>query len=446
MDFADIGLDNRLVKLLDIKGFKQSTDIQSQAIPYALRGLDLLASSKTGSGKTFAFLLPALNRMLRQKALTKKDARMLFLAPTRELAKQLYVELKSLSESFSFKSVLLLGGENFNDQIKQLRQNPVLVVGTPGRVADHLEHRSLFLNGLEMLVLDEADRMLDLGFSEQLKAINKAADHRKRQTLMFSATLEHAQLYSMTDELLKKPKQISIDSSRVQHQDIEQSFYLADHIEHKLDMLPAQLNAQDFNQAIVFTATRADTVKLSALITEKGISCLALSGELLQNQRNNVMQDFAAKRYKVLITTDLASRGLDLSNVSLVINFDLPKFTDEYVHRVGRTGRAGNTGKAISFVGPKDWRSFEALEKYFQKPLSPTNMEGLEASFTGLQPIKVKPQTPKSKNQSVKAAKTKSSMKGKKRVMPAQNVDMGHAPILKRKRVETDIDPDTESG
>jgi superfamily II DNA/RNA helicase len=444
LDFADIGLDNRLVKLLDIKGFKQSTEIQSQAIPYALRGLDLLASSKTGSGKTFAFLLPALNRMLRQKALTKKDARMLFLAPTRELAKQLYAELKSLSESFSFKSVLLLGGENFNDQIKQLRQNPLLVVGTPGRVADHLEHKSLFLNGLEMLVLDEADRMLDLGFSQQLKAINKAADHRKRQTLMFSATLEHAQLYSMTDELLKKPKQISIDSSRVQHQDIEQSFYFADHIEHKLDMLPAQINAQDFNQAIVFTATRSDTVKLSELLTEKGISCLALSGELLQNQRNNVMQDFAAKRYKVLITTDLASRGLDLSNVSLVINFDLPKFTDEYVHRVGRTGRAGNTGQAVSFVGPKDWRSFEALEKYFNKSLNPTNMEGLEASFTGLKPVLKKPKIEKAKKLKNRTASTKKASTGKKRVIPAQSIDIGHAPILKRKRVDADIDPDTE--
>lgn len=442
MDFADLGLDNRLVKLLDIKGFKQSTDIQSQAIPYALRGLDLLASSKTGSGKTLAFLLPALNRMLRNKALTKKDARMLFLAPTRELAKQLYVELKSLSESFSFKSVLLLGGENFNDQIKQLRQNPLLVVGTPGRVADHLEHRSLFLNGLEMLVLDEADRMLDLGFSQQLKAIHKAADHRKRQTLMFSATLEHAQLYGMTDELLKKPKQISIDSARVQHQDIEQSFYLADHIEHKLEMLPAQLNAQEFNQAIVFTATRSDTVKLSELLTEKGLSCLALSGELLQNQRNKIMQDFAAKRYKVLITTDLASRGLDISNVSLVINFDLPKFTDEYVHRVGRTGRAGNTGKAVSFVGPKDWRGFEALEKYFQKPLNPTNMEGLEATFTGLKPVVNKPKKAAAKKPKSQSTQPKKPSIGKKRVIPVQSIDMGHAPILKRKRV--DIDPDTE--
>jgi superfamily II DNA/RNA helicase len=445
LDFADLGLDNRLVKLLNVKGFKQSTEIQSQAIPYALRGLDLLASSKTGSGKTLAFLLPALNRMLRQKALTKKDARMLFLAPTRELAKQLYVELKSLAETFSFKSALLLGGENFNDQIKQLRQNPVLVVGTPGRVADHLEHRSIFLNGLELLVLDEADRMLDLGFSEQLKAINKSADHRKRQTLMFSATLEHAQLYSMTDELLKKPKQINIDSSRVQHQDIDQSFYLADHIEHKLEMLPAQLNAQEFNQAIVFTATRADTVKLAEQLTEQGIPCLALSGELLQNQRNNVMQDFAAKRYKVLITTDLASRGLDISNVSLVINFDLPKFTDEYVHRVGRTGRAGNTGKAASFVGPKDWRCFEALEKYFQKSLEPQKMEGLEATFTGLAPIKTKTAIKKAKTQGAKPAKTKKPTKHKKRVMPSQNIDMGHAPILRRKRAEADIDPDTES-
>ena len=444
MDFADIGLDNRIVKLLGIKGFKQATDIQSQAIPYALRGTDLLASSKTGSGKTFAFLLPALNRMLRQKALTKKDARMLFLAPTRELAKQLYVELKSLSELFSFKSVLLLGGENFNDQIKQLRQNPVLVVGTPGRVADHLEHRSLFLNGLELLVLDEADRMLDLGFSQQLKAINKAADHRKRQTLMFSATLEHAQLNRMTDELLNKPKKIQIDSSRVQHEDIEQSFYFADHIEHKLEMLPAQLAAQDFNQAIVFTATRADTVKLAEMLTEKGVSCLALSGELLQNQRNNVMQDFAAKRYKVLITTDLASRGLDISNVSLVINFDLPKFTDEYVHRVGRTGRAGNTGKAVSFVGPKDWRSFEALESYFQKSLSPINMEGFEASFTGLKPLVKKAKTEKKQKAKDKSNATKKANVGKKRVIPSDGIEMGHAPILKRKRVDGDIDPDTE--
>lgn len=401
LQFHEIGLDNRLLKIIENWGFQTPTEIQSSAIPVVNAGKDLLASSKTGSGKTLAFLLPAIQKVMRTKSFSRQDPRVVILAPTRELAKQVFGELKKLTASTPYKTALILGGENFNDQAKEFKKSPVFVVATPGRLADHLEHRHLFIDNIEMLILDEADRMLDLGFAPQLKAINAAANHRRRQTLMFSATLNHKQVNDIASDMLREPRRVAIGYVNEEHQDITQSFYLTDHLDHKEAVLERVLAEENYQQLMIFTATRADTDRLAKIFIERGIKAVALSGDLSQTARNRIMNEFERGLHKVLVTTDVASRGLDIANVSHVINFDMPKHAEEYVHRIGRTGRAGQQGKAISFVGPKDWQSFKNIEVFLDKTMTFSVFDGLAPKFKGLVP------KPKSHTKTKSASKKK---------------------------------------
>ncbi|GHA33792.1 DEAD/DEAH box helicase [Photobacterium aphoticum] len=410
MQFKDLGLDQRLLQKLNHLAFNKPTEIQQTAIPVAIMGKDVLASSKTGSGKTLAFLLPAMQRMYRSKPFTRRDPRVLILTPTRELAKQVFAHLRPLNAGTPYDAALIVGGENFNDQVKALRNDPMFVVATPGRLADHLEHRSTHLDGLEMLILDEADRMLDLGFEAQLRRIHEAANHRRRQTLMFSATLDHADVVSIASDMLDAPKRISIGHSAEQHSDITQRFFLCDHLDHKQALLDKILETEDYNQLIIFTATRSDTERLTKELNERKMKAVALSGELNQVQRNNIMSQFERDCHKILVTTDVASRGLDIDKVTHVINFDMPKHAEEYVHRIGRTGRAGNKGDAISLVGPKDWKSFKNVEAFLQQTIEFSTIEGLEGKFKGLKPapkkkfVKKKPVAKKPVEKKVAAA------------------------------------------
>ncbi|MEZ9744772.1 DEAD/DEAH box helicase [Vibrio splendidus] len=441
MHFKDLGLDNRLLKNLKHYDFKKATEIQSKAIPVAIAGKDLLASSKTGSGKTLAFVLPMIHKALKTKAFSAKDPRGVILAPTRELAKQVYGELRSMLGGLSYEATLILGGENFNDQVKALRKYPRFIVATPGRLADHLEHRSLFLDGVETLILDEADRMLDLGFAPELRRIANAAKHRRRQTLMFSATLDHAEVNGIANEMLGAPKRISVGVSNEQHLDITQKFYLCDHLDHKEAILDRVIEEAEYRQVMIFTATRADTDRLTDKLNEKKLKAVALSGNLNQTQRNAIMSQFERAVYKILVTTDVASRGIDIPNVSHVINFDMPKHTEEYVHRVGRTGRAGNKGDAISLVGPKDWDSFKRVELYLQQDLTFSVLEGLKGKFKGIKPRKpaFAKGGPAKKKTSTQVKKTpKKPVKRDKSFH--QNVAVGDTVFIPKKKVAPKVD------
>ncbi|MEL7292427.1 MAG: DEAD/DEAH box helicase [Pseudomonadota bacterium] len=441
MQFKDLGLDNRLLKNLKHYDFKQATEIQQRAIPVAIAGKDLLASSKTGSGKTLAFVLPMLHKSLKNKAFSAKDPRGLILAPTRELAKQVYGELRSMLGGLSYDATLVVGGENFNDQVKALRRYPKFIVATPGRLADHLEHRSLFLDGLETLVLDEADRMLDLGFAPELRRIHKAAKHRRRQTLMFSATLDHTDVNEIASEMLDAPKRIAIGAGSEEHKDITQKFYLCDHLDHKEAILDRVLSDAEYKQVIIFTATRADTERLTEKLNEKKLKAIALSGGLTQTQRNTIMSQFERAVFKILVTTDIASRGLDIANVTHVINFDMPKHSEEYVHRVGRTGRAGNKGDAISLVGPKDWDSFKRVETFLQQDLAFSELEGLKGKFKGIKPRK--PDL-RGKGKALKKAKPQAKKATKKPIKRDksfhQNVAVGDSVFIPKKKVAPKTD------
>lgn len=434
MQFDQFKLDRRLLTAVEHMGFTNATEIQHQAIPAAMSGHDLIASSKTGSGKTLAFLLPALNRLMKNRALSKKDPRVLILTPTRELAKQVFSQLKLVSAGTQFKSVLILGGENFNDQVKVLDKDPHIIVATPGRLADHLAKGLFYLHGLELLILDEADRMLDLGFADQLKQINLAADHRKRQTLMFSATLDHDQVNEFAKDLLNKPKKIAIGSMTSEHKDIAQRFFLSDHLDHKQALLEHFLKNEKSQQIIIFTATRSDTERLATQLNAQEIDAVALSGELKQSERNRIMESFAKGQHRILVTTDLASRGLDLVNVSHVINFDLPKHSEEYIHRIGRTGRAGAQGDAISFIGPKDWQSYLNIKGLLQQEIEFSTIAGLAAKFKGLKPKKkVSNNSDQTKAKSTKKAKKPSAPKTKKKIVFSDE-DFADKPMIRKKK------------
>lgn len=437
MLFSDLPIDHRIVKNLTTAQLSELTAIQSQAIPHALLNKDILAASKTGSGKTLAFVVPMANRLLTQKTLSKADPRALILAPTRELAKQVYGVVKQTIANTSLQANLIVGGENYNDQAKLLRSNPHILVGTAGRIADHLTDRHFFLHGLELLILDEADRMLELGFSEQLAIIHGQADHRKRQTMMFSATIEQAQIKQITSQLLKEPQKIVVDSSSQPHKDITQSFYYSDNVSQKDSQLIKLLNIVSQEQAIVFTATRNDTGRIGGMLNELGLNAVALNGELLQKQRSQILQDFSKGKFSILVTTDLAARGLDISNVAQVINYDLPKFPEEYVHRIGRTGRAGRQGKAASLVGKNDWQSFQAIQANYLDKVTFGVVEGIETKFSG-----IKPRPKKIHKPFLKPIKPKLSTTYKKapaRIKTMNSTDAGHAPIKRKQRNTGDL-------
>ncbi len=323
-----------------------------------------------------------------------------------------------------------------------LEKDPHFIVATPGRLADHLTHGHFYLNGLEMLIFDEADRMLDLGFNQQLKQINKAADHRKRQTLMFSATLDHAQVNEFALELLNKPKRIAIGHAYTEHQDITKRFYYSDNLVQKEAQLKSILTTESFQQVIIFTATRADTDRLAVMLNEQGFKAAALSGELAQNQRNQIMESFSKGQFSILVTTDLASRGLDLVNVSHVINFDMPKHAEEFVHRIGRTGRAGEHGEAISFIGPKDWLSFKNVEGFLQQKVEFSTIENINSSFKGIKPKKVVNKVTNKKVLDSTASKPKKVPNKKRKKALFVSADVGDLPVMKKKKIMSieDID------
>ncbi len=437
MQFVTLGIDLRLAKQLEHQAITTPTEIQQKSIPVAITGKDIFAQSKTGSGKTLAFLLPAMQRVMKQKALNKRDPRVLIITPTRELASQVFTQLRMLIAGTKLNAIKILGGDNYNDQVKALQRDPHFVVATPGRLADHIRKKSLHLSGLELLILDEADRMMDLGFKDEINLINDMADHRLRQTLMFSATLDHAELDVLSRNLLKSPKKIMVSDSSAQHDDINQAMFLADHLDHKEALLNHFLTQKDVGQCIIFTATREDTQRLSQLLSEKGLSSMALSGDMNQTKRLSIMDNFSRSVFQILVTTDIASRGLDLLSVTHVINFDLPKNAEEYVHRIGRTGRAGFKGNAISLVGPKDWQSYLAIKAFLKHDIVFLTVDGLKGKFKGVKDKTIKKTLSKKKTSNKKPAKHVKDKPNKKVNRPAVSAPLNideHTPLKRKPR------------
>ncbi|MFQ5469505.1 MAG: DEAD/DEAH box helicase [Gammaproteobacteria bacterium] len=376
MLFNELNLDEKLLRAVTACGFSQATDIQREAIPVVLTGGDLMASAQTGTGKTAAFVLPAMQRLMKPSGKRGKGPRVLVLTPTRELAMQVDENIRQLGRYCKYTAGNVVGGMPYPPQLRLLKKPLDLLVATPGRLMDHMEQDRVDFSRLEMLVLDEADRMLDMGFIDDVKKIARAMP-KMRQTLLFSATLE-GKVLSIANELLKKPKRIQLAANNERHKSIRQHAFHADDADHKHRLLSHHLSCDSLTQAVVFTATKRGADKLARKLSKLGHASAALHGDMRQAARKKTVERMRRGRYKLLVATDVAARGLDIKGISHVINFDLPTMAEDYIHRIGRTGRGGAKGTAISFIGPNDWKSLSGIERLTGTPLERSIIPGLE--------------------------------------------------------------------
>lgn len=385
LTFSDFALADTIQQALTDLEFSAPTPVQAAAIPAALSGKDLLVSSQTGSGKTAAFLLPSLNPLavnaqapmsVRAKAIPSPQV--LVLCPTRELAQQVSQDaIKLVRHVKGVRISSIMGGMPFGKQIAQLKGAQV-VVATPGRLLDLVNRRQLSLASVEIMILDEADRMLDLGFAEDLEAISELAIDRK-QTLMFSATFAD-RILRLAEKMTNDAERIAIQSEQTTNADIAQTLHWTDGFEHKKKLLTHWLNDESLDQAVVFASTQEDTDMLAEELTEAGYQVVALHGAMPQAVRNRRIRSLREGRARVLVATDVAARGLDVPAISHVINFGLPMKNEDYVHRIGRTGRAGRSGQAITLATHRERSKIRSLEEYLQTRLPVSVIEGLEPS------------------------------------------------------------------
>ena len=392
LKFDALQLDPAILRALQSAGYDSPTPVQAQAVPAALAGRDLMASAQTGSGKTAAFLLPALPKMIRRSDKPGKGPRVLVLTPTRELAMQVEKNAQLYAQNMKWlRSATLVGGAGFGFQIKALSRPIDLIVATPGRLMDHMRAGRIDFDRLEMLVLDEADRMLDMGFIDDIKTI-VAATPDSRQTLLFSATWD-GEVGKLARNLTKNPEVIEIE--RVDEQGkIEEQLLYCDDKNHKNRLLDHILRDANIDQCVIFTATKAMSEQLADELYEKGFAANCLHGDMPQGWRNRTLNDLRRGRTKILVATDVAARGIDVPTITHVINYDLPKQAEDYVHRIGRTGRAGRTGLAISFADAREYMLVHKIERYLKRQLP-------EAVIAGMEPTrkrsKAAPSKPKGK-------------------------------------------------
>lgn len=384
--FLELGLEASILKAVQQKKYQTPTPIQAQALPAVLSGHDLLAKAPTGSGKTAAFVLPLLQKIIEnKKRLKNTDTRLpairstqaLILAPTRDLCAQIGKSIQDLCQSLdtSIKLATVYGGVSINPQMMHLRGGADIVVATPGRLLDLIEHHAVQLNQLEILVLDEADRLLDLGFTEELNEIFYLLP-KKRQNLLFSATYPD-NVRELAEFLLKKPVIIEVEPVPAAQAAISQKAFAVD-LQHRTQLLRHLIETHHWQGVLVFVASKHVAEVVAEKLRRARIYAEPFHGDLSQGKRSQVLADFKAKRLKVVVATDVASRGLDIAELPVVVNYDLPRSAADYVHRIGRTGRAGLTGLAVSFVVPKDQAHWQLIQKRNQVKIELETVLGFE--------------------------------------------------------------------
>ena len=361
--FSEYRLSDNLNKSLRDLRFNKPTEIQSKTIPLGIEGSDILASAETGSGKTASYLIPLINKILKEGKTSG-----LILTPTRELAQQVSEVCKSL---LGYKSninlALIVGGASMRNQLVQLKKRPKIIIGTPGRINDLLEKKSLILKYFNYFVLDEADRMLDMGFQDQVEKIIQYLPI-KRQSLLFSATLPK-EIIKLSSKYLKNPIRVNVKENKVIKTQIKQKV-LNTKTEMKYDQLVDEILLRK-GSILIFVRTKYSTEKLKKRLKKDTVKSLALHGDLRQNKRSRILKDFRDDKFRILIATDIASRGLDVPHIEHVINYDLPQVPEDFIHRIGRTARAGSVGEAVSFVTPNDKRMWKSIEKLMENLKNP---------------------------------------------------------------------------
>ena len=361
MNFKEMGLCPEILQAIEELGYEDATPIQIMAIPPILEGRDMVGSAQTGTGKTAAFALPTLHRLAKPGG-----CRALALAPTRELAIQIEENFRKYSKHMNLKMALLYGGVKYGKQLEELGNNPDIIVATPGRLIDHIQQGNLSLGKIEILILDEVDRMLDMGFVEDVTKIIQQTP-RTRQTLLFSATIPDA-VVRLSKWALDNPAEAKIDIKISAAETVSHALYPVPAIQ-KFDLLIALLRSIKFDSLIIFFQTRRGTDKISQWLTEHGQDVRVLHSDLKQRDRMSALQDFKDGKVKILSATDVASRGLDISNVTHVINYDVPQHSEDYIHRIGRTGRARTEGEAFTLCKPEELPLVDSVEKLLGKPL-----------------------------------------------------------------------------
>jgi len=364
--FYEYNLSDNLNKSLKTLGFKNPTEIKSKTIPIALKRHDILASAETGSGKTAAYLIPLIHHISTIGGISG-----LILTPTRELAQQVTDVSKSLvGYKSKIETALIVGGASMNNQLRQLKKRPKIIVGTPGRINDHLEKKTLNLKYFNFFVLDEADRMLDMGFEDQVEKIIRFLPS-KRQTLLFSATLPK-EIIKLSSKYLNNPKRADVKENNVIKTQIKQKI-LNTKTELKYNQLVDEIALRK-GSILIFVRTKYSTEKLKKRLMKDTVKSSALHGDLRQNKRSRILKDFRDDKFRILIATDIASRGLDVPHIEHVINYDLPQVPEDFIHRIGRTARAGSVGEAVSFITPNDKRMWKSIENLMEELKNPEHV------------------------------------------------------------------------
>ncbi|VEB27606.1 ATP-dependent RNA helicase SrmB [Actinobacillus lignieresii] len=377
MTFEELDLAPQLLKALNKKGYKRPTAVQAETIPHALDGRDLLGSAPTGTGKTAAFLLPAIQHLLDYPRRKPGAPRILILTPTRELAMQVAEEAQAFAEFTKLSIATITGGVAYQNHGEVFNSNQDIVVATPGRLMQYIKEENFDCRAVEILIFDEADRMLQMGFGQDAEKI--AAETRwRKHTWLFSATLEGELLVDFTDRILDNPLKIDAEPSRRERKKIQQWYYHADNLEHKTKLLARLISTMEMEKAIVFVRRREDVRELSDTLRKRGLRSTYLEGDMAQTQRNQAITRLKEGVVNVLVATDVAARGIDIDDVDYVINFDLPYSADTYLHRIGRTARAGKKGSAISLVEAHDYKLLGKIKRYTEELLKPRVIEGLE--------------------------------------------------------------------
>jgi len=367
MSFNTLGLSAPILKAIKEQGYSEPTPIQKEAIPVILNGRDILAGAQTGTGKTAGFTLPLLELLSKTKPIkTKERIRALILTPTRELAAQVGESVEVYGKYLPFKSAVIFGGVKINPQLIKLKKGVDIVVATPGRLLDHISQKNIDLRDVEFLILDEAGRMLDMGFINDIKKILTILPKQK-QTLLFSATYSD-EIKKLSDKLLKTPALIEVARRNTTSQGIKQSVYPVDQV-RKRELLTHLIKEGKWEQVLVFTRTKHGANRLSGQLEKDGISAVAIHGNKSQNARTKALADFKKGEVRVLVATDIAARGIDIDQLPHVVNYELPNVSEDYVHRIGRTGRAGNEGEAISLVCVDEYEYLANIEKLIKNDI-----------------------------------------------------------------------------
>ena len=367
-NFNSFGLSKELLKVLDEVGYESPSAIQEQCIPHLLNGHDVIGQAQTGTGKTAAFALPLIDRI----DISNNQVQLLVLAPTRELAIQVSEAIQTYARHLKGFHVLpIYGGQSYDIQLRPLKRGVHAVVGTPGRVMDHLKRGTLKLNSLKALVLDEADEMLRMGFIDDVKWVMEKLP-KERQIALFSATMPDV-IRRVAEKFLNTPKIVKVKTKTATAQTISQRYWLVSGV-NKLDALTRILEVEEFDALLIFVRTKTATADLAEKLSARGFTAEAINGDIAQRQRERIIQQLKNGKIDILIATDVAARGLDVERISHVVNYDIPQDPESYVHRIGRTGRAGREGKAILFVAPRERRMLKTIERITRQPIDPMQL------------------------------------------------------------------------